>query len=412
MLAYEAAIERILAHVPAPKAARVPLQEALGCVLARAVVAGADLPGFNNSAVDGYALCVTPYNDLTHHSLRLIGQAEAGKPFRGLVRNGQVVRIFTGAPLPLGANAVVMQERVRVSPSGVLLSEPPEIGQHIRRRGEDIGAGKTVLKPGAVLRAQEIGLLAALGQSHVVVWSRPRIAVLTTGNELRPAGRRLAAGQIYDSNSAMLTALVQETGGLVRTSQTCPDSLSRLVRTLRSMLSSAKTDVILLAGGVSVGDKDLCREAFAKCGIRQIFWRVNIKPGMPFFFGKKGRALIFGLPGNPVSSYVTFREFAAPALAKLQGRAWQDPYSRPASLTKDLHVSKSRETHFVRVTSQGSNGTLTVAALDGQGSHHLRSLVEAQGWMRLRSSEGPWAMGARVLVRTDGAFQHADRASQ
>ena len=398
MLTYEKALTLIRNVTPSPRVALTLLQKAWGCVLAADVTAPCDLPSFDNSAVDGYALRLRGAAPAT--ALRLIGTAEAGRPFRGIVRAGEAVRIFTGASVPRGAQAVVMQEHVIRTTDTILLKRAPISGQHIRRRGEDIRRRTTVLRAGRTVRAQELGLLAALGLRAVRIHRRPTVAILTTGNELRPAGTRLAPGQIYDSNGPLLNALVHEAGGCVLTSERTDDRLQAITAKIRQGLAA---DVLLIAGGCSIGDKDFVRAALARCGVRPVFWRVNIKPGMPLFCGRRGRTVVFGLPGNPVSVFVTFREFVRPALTQLRGLTWRDGYRTPATLAHDLRVSATRRTHFVRVAATGSNGTLRVRALEGQGAHHLRSLVEADGWMRLSSEDGPWAAGASVLVQPEGA---------
>ncbi len=397
MLTYERALKRILRVTPRPAASPVALEDALGGVLVRSIVSRVDLPPFDNSAVDGYAVrCGSLRNGAVALVVRLIGRSEAGRPFAGVVKNSEAVRIFTGAPIPRGADAVVMQEHVRARGRALVIEKPPHRGQHIRRQGEDLKAGTQVLKAGTVLRPQELGLLAALGARSVRVVRRPIVAILATGDELRPAGSRLRPGHIYESNSVLLAACVQQLGlravrlGVVR------DRMRPLLSKIRNGLGA---DVLLISGGVSVGEKDLVRSALKTCGVKTILWRVSIKPGMPLFCGKRGRTMVFGLPGNPVSVYATFEEFVKPALLQLMGQTWQDGYTTPAVLAKDLAVSSTRRTHFIRVRCAGENGTMRVVPLAGQGSHQLRSLVDADGWIRMNSEQSPWSVGTRVLVK-------------
>ncbi len=408
MLTYEDALSKILSRTQPARAASIALKDALGLVLAQTAIAPIDLPSFHNSAVDGYALCITPHDGgFMRRTLRIIGCAEAGKPFKALVRPGQAVRIFTGAPIPLGANAVVMQERVTRAHTSITVDPWPELGQNIRQRGEDVQHKSAVLPQGTLLRAQELGLLAALGLARVAVYPRPTVAILTSGTELVGIGKRLPSGRIYDSNRVMLRALVQQAGALAVDLGSVPDQPTALMRAIRRGLAA---DMLLIAGGVSVGDKDFTRAALNRCGVREQFWRVNIKPGMPLFFGvhnKQGRRgrgrsakrLVFGLPGNPVSAFVTFQEFVAPAITAWMGRSLNDGYATSAKLSQELRVSTSRRTHFVRVLATGQNGTLRVAPLAGQGSHQLRSLTQADGWLRVDSSAGPWMAGTHVMVK-------------
>ena len=415
MLSYEEAQRRIARHTPPPRTARVPLREALGLVLARAVRAPGCLPRFDNAAVDGYAVR-TVHDDGSSAGWRVIGCAEAGRPFRGRLRSGQAVRVYTGAPIPTGTDAVIMQEDVETGDGAMTVRHPPSVGQHIRRAGEDVRRGDVVLRAGARLRPQSLGLLAALGCASAPVYRQPTVAILTTGSELRqPAaplrrgissaagtvpprsGARLRAGQIYDSNQPLLEALVRQAGAEPRMLGAAQDTLPALVRRLRRGLASA--DVLLIAGGVSVGDRDYVRPALRRCGVREIFWKVSIKPGMPLWFGRRGRTLVFGLPGNPVSVFVTFEEFVRSVLAALLGRRVKETYTDEAELAHDLRVSARRRTHFVRVRYVGRNGRLRVAPLEDQGSHHLRSLASADGWVRVQSEAGPWPAGHAVRVK-------------
>lgn len=406
MLTYEAALARILKQTPSPRIVHASLDEALGLVLAHPVIARQDLPQFDNSAVDGYAVHLNgsaPTNGHASAPLRVIGRAEAGRPFSGRVGTMQAVRILTGAQVPPGADAVVMQEQTMRQGDALRVQRWPSMGQHIRRRGEDLPQGSRALEAGTRLRPQEIGLLAALGYRHVPVMKPPMVTILVTGDELQPPSGPLKSGHIYESNSALLSALVQQVGargvrlGLAR------DGVPSLVRKIRQGLGA---DVCLVAGGISVGDKDLVREAMRRCGVRQLFWRVDIKPGMPLFVGKRGRTLVFGLPGNPVSVYVTFQEFVKPALYALLGRAWHDGYAEAAVLVDGLNVSHTRRTHFVRVKCSDHN-LLVAQPLTGQDSHHLRGLVEADGWIRVAADQGPWVAGARVMVKRRDAQHEA-----
>jgi len=375
----------------------VPLKASLNLVLGRPVMARGDLPQFDNSAVDGYA--IRPNGHASQMPLRMVGRAEAGRPFGGRVRPGEAVRILTGAPVPRGADAIVMQERVVRRGDQMTIQEWPAPGQNIRRRAEDLRRGTRVLEAGTSLRPQELGLLAALGVARVPVYPRPTVAILTTGNELRPSGARLKPGQIYESNGPLLHALIRQVGAQPIDLGVCRDTLAALARKVRRGLVC---DLLVISGGVSVGEKDFVRKAVVRCGVRPLFWQVDIKPGMPLFVGKRGRTLVFGLPGNPVSVFVTFEEFVKPALSRLMGREWQDPYREPAILRKDLRISRTRQTHFIRVRCS-QNHPLVAEPMDGQGSHRLRSLVEADGWIRMVSDDGPWSAGTRVLVKRGSA---------
>ena len=396
MLTYEDALQRIVKAAPAPRPARVALEDALGLTLARPIISRGDLPRFDNTAVDGYALRDCSQPEANGVRVRVVGCAAAGRPYRRRIGPGESVRVLTGGVIPRGAGCVVMQEQVTRQGDEIMVERWPAPGQHIRRKGEDCGRGARVLDAGRRLRAQELGLLASLGYRKVPVYPRPTVAILATGDEIRPPGSALKPGQIYESNGAMLSALVQQAGASVIRLGQVRDALRPLMAKIRKGLAC---DLLLISGGVSVGEKDFVRRAARRCGIHPIFWRVNIKPGMPLFLGACGRTLVFGLPGNPVSVFVTFEEFVKPALVRLMGRPWHDGYTTPATLAQDLTASATRRTHFVRVRCHGENGHVDVEPLDGQGSHRLLSLAEADGWIRVVSNEGPWPAGTPVLVK-------------
>jgi len=389
MLTSEEALALIQAQMPQPQVMRRPLEEALGLILARPVAARCDLPRFDNSAVDGYAVAVAPtvMSSPATATFKIVGASEAGRPFRGRIKCGEAVRILTGAAIPRGADAVIMQEQVTCNGQCVTVSQAPVLGQHIRRQREEIQRGEVALQAGTVLCPREIGWLAALGHREVPVYRRPVVGILITGDELRAPGSRLGAGEIYESNGALLSALVRQNRAEDRRLGIVIDKPAPLAAAIRRGVTS---DLLLISGGVSVGDRDFVRAACVACGVREIFWRVDIKPGMPLFFGKRGRTLVFGLPGNPVSVFVTFEAFVKPALHLLMGMTWCDEYSTPAVLDGPLHVSKNRRTHFIRIKCKtGADGVLRVRPSAGQGSHHLRSLAEADGWLRVNSDAIP-----------------------
>lgn len=394
MLTYNGALARILRATPAPRPARIPLAEALGLLLARPVIARVHLPGFDNTAVDGYAL-----GDTARSAFNVVGTAVAGRPWRGRLRPGDAARVLTGARLPRGTRAVAMQERTTFRGGELVLTEPVTLGRNIRRRGEDVVRGASVLPAGTAIRAHELGLLAALGESSVRVWPRPKVSAVACGDELVQPGRRLRAGQIFEANGTLLSGLVRESGAELAGCAVVADRMEVLERAIRAGL--AGSDVLVMCGGVSVGDRDFVKTAVARCGVTKVFWRVSIKPGMPLFFGTKGRTLVFGLPGNPVSVFVTWNEFVRPALDRLLGRPGGDPYRIPAVLGAPLTVSRGRRTHFVRITCLKRDGRIIATPVAAQGSHHLGSLAHADGWIRVDSSRGPLASGTVVEIRQE-----------
>ena len=340
MLSVEQALNFILANSKTLGVETVALTEALGRVLAEDVFAGEDAPSFANSAVDGYAVRAADVQTAgldTPILLPVSAEIHAGSPPKQSLQEGTVARILTGAPVPDGADAIVMQEDARIEANGVSILEAAKSGQHVRPAGEMWRTGDRILEAGTPIRASEIGLLATLGKGNIFVYRLPRVAVLSTGDELVEAEcEELPPGKLRDSNRPMLAALVREAGALLHSSAHIPDDLEQTETILRE-LSHPETgaDVIITAGGVSVGDRDFIKPALEKLGTLEL-WRVAMKPGKPIAYGRIGATQFFGLPGNPVSAYVTFELFARPMLWALSGRK-PDSLARPtvqATLTR------------------------------------------------------------------------------
>ncbi|MCF6313668.1 MAG: molybdopterin molybdotransferase MoeA, partial [Verrucomicrobiales bacterium] len=298
------------------------LAEALGRHAAVDVVAQVDLPSFDNSAMDGYAL---RYQDACEVGARLVvtGEQAAGADRALRVDEGEALRIFTGAPMPAGADAVIMQEDVRVIEleGGVRQIEVgdavDEVGEFVRRRGADVCVGQKIISAGENITPGRIGLLASQGVAELAVHALPRVAVVTTGDELIEPGTEMTAGHIFNSNGPMLAALVKSVLGCEAQRFHARDEAEVLKATLQQALD--ENDVVLIAGGVSVGDHDLVKPMLNELGVEMDFWRVRIKPGKPFLFGRRGDTQVFGLPGNPVAAYTTFLLFVAAALRKRAG---------------------------------------------------------------------------------------------
>ncbi len=354
--------------------------EALGRVLAQTVRSGVDVPPLDNSAMDGYAVRVA---DLAagDHSLPVSQRIAAGQAAQALLA-GTCARIFTGAPVPEGADAVVMQEHTQALPDGrIRFTQEIIEGQNIRSRGEDIAAGQTVLSPGLRLQAAALGVAASVGFERLSVFKRPRVAVLTTGNELVMPGQRLPAGAIYNSNRHTLRGLVQSTGAHSADLGIVPDNLASTCTALR--LAAQSHDLIITSGGVSVGEEDHLRAAVEAEGGLQ-FWALAIKPGKPFVFGwinreDGSRCLYMGLPGNPAASFVTFLLLVRPVLGMLAGEAWALP--QPLKLVADFdwpRADKRRE--FVRVRLDDAG---LVTLYPHQGSGVLTSAAWADGLVDL-----------------------------
>lgn len=383
----------------------VPIEAALGRIIAEPVRAAVDLPPWDNSAMDGYALRAVDIATAGPERpvvLEVVGDAPAGRPATAAVRAGTAVRIATGAPVPPGADAVVPVEETRPVTEGIpdpgaqpvpervaiLVAAP--VGASIRSRASDVAAGQVLLEAGAVLTPAAVGLVAGAGVSTVRVHRRPVVAVLATGDEVRRPGEPLGPVGIPDANGPGLRALARASGAEVVDLGIAPDRLEAVVDVLRAALGSA--DVVVVSGGVSVGPYDVVRTAFQTLGTVDL-WRVAIQPGKPFAFGTApgpdGRpTLLFGLPGNPVSSFVTFDLFVRPALRALAGRPPGGERIEPAVILEPARKSAGRRAYLRVVLDRDPDGRprrdelgrLLVRLAGGQGSHVLSALVAADGY--------------------------------
>lgn len=375
VLSVEQALERILAVVHILESERVPLLEAVDRVLAETIVASRDLPPLTNAAMDGYAV---RGSDVVHVpvELRLIGQAPAGSVSRAVIESGTAVRIMTGAPLPVGADTVVPFEHTIQQGDRVQVLQTTPIGANIRPAGEDVRAGQKVLSPGQVLRPQEIGMLAALGRTHVQVIRRPRVAILATGDEVVSPGQTPAPGQIWDANSYTVAAQVQRYGGIPLLMGIVCDQETQVRQKMRQAVQE-HVDFIITSGGVSIGDFDLVKQVLAVEG-EMHFWSLNMKPGRPLAFGVVSGIPLLGLPGNPVAAMVSTELFAQPALRKMQGFTdWSRPRLR-ARLAQPI-VRKDRRRHYLRVRLESSPEGWQAILTGDQGSGILSSLVLSDG---------------------------------
>jgi molybdopterin molybdotransferase len=390
----ETAVARIRAEMPAPQPEPVPLAAARGRVLAESVRASLDLPPFTNSAVDGYAVRAAETSGASVGApvrLRRCGRVAAGDSAAILLGPGECARVFTGAPVPVNADAVVMQEDTRQEADQVWVLDAALPGENVRDRGEDVRCGAEVAGAGTEVSEGVIGLLGALGVGSVQVGRRPRVGILVTGSELREAGATLAPGQIYESNRAMLAALVERSGGVARSYPIVADTLAATRAALERALG--ENDLVVTCGGVSVGKLDFVKEAFEACGGTLHFWRIAMRPGKPFVFGRWNESFLFGLPGNPVSAFVTYLLLVRPAVRHWQGAAEVTLPSRPAVLGEAIGNPGDRR-HFVRVRWDDSG---RVVSAGKQGSHVLTSLAAAQALLEV-PPQTQWAAGRSVTV--------------
>jgi molybdopterin molybdotransferase len=373
MITEEEARDRILEAVSTKPERTVFLSDTLNCFSARDVVARLPLPTFDNSAMDGYAVVASSSRKGTR--LRVIGEQPAGADRQLRISHGEAARIFTGAPIPAGADAIVMQEDTTREGNEVVVNVDVDLGEFIRRRGADLAEDQKILGRGEQIRPTTIALLASQGFSDVTIGGEVNAAILSTGDELVMPGKKLNEGQIYDSNSTLLQALLQGCGASVTAAEHCPDQPEPLLKAIRRGIEN---QVLVITGGVSVGEHDLVQSALRSIGAKIDIWRVAIKPGKPFLFGQAGGCAVFGLPGNPVSAFVTFLQFVRPAILKMMGANNVDLGKVPAKLTMDL-TNQGNRPHYIR--GKIENGTF--APIGRQESHALFGLKQSNALLRV-----------------------------
>ena len=379
---------------------RVPVRAALGRVLAQEIVPQIDVPGHDNSAMDGYAVRSADLSLSQETSLREIGSAFAGRVFQGRMQKGECVRVMTGAVMPAGADTVVVQELCRAENGRVAVPPGQKAGQNVRAAGEDLKAGVAVLRPGQWLRAAELGLIASLGIGELSVRRRLRVAFFSTGDELASIGAPLKPGEVYDSNRYTLHGMLQGLGVEIIDLGVVRDDPALLEAAFRK--AAAGADAIITTGGVSVGEADFVRQLMAKLG-EVLFWKIAMRPGRPMAFGRiasgTDAAILFGLPGNPVAVMVTFCQFVRDALLFLGGRtdAFEVPLLRAASATPIRKVPG--RTEYQRGIVYRDGDAWKVRTTGQQGSGVLRSMSEANCFIVLEHERGAVRAGEPVQVQ-------------
>ena len=377
MISEEKARRRIFEGIQCLSSRRLSISQALGCFAAEDYFASLPLPAFDNSAMDGYAVVASSCK--RGQRLRVTGEQPAGRDRQLSISPGEAVRIFTGAPLPRGADAIVMQEDVTRDDAEIVVNTDVSVGEFVRRRGCDLSEGQKILATGERIGAATLALLASQGFTEVMVGGEVKSAIVSTGDELVKPGEKLEPGQIYETNSALLQALLQRCGTSAQSVQYCPDTWDSVTRVLERGMQH---HVLIISGGVSVGEHDLVQSALRALGASIDIWRVAIKPGKPFLFGRFGQCAVFGLPGNPVSAFVTFLQFVRPAILKMMGATKLDLPEAPAKLTADL-INDSDRPHYVRGKLEDRKFT----PVGRQESHALFGLSQSNALLRVAVGE-------------------------
>jgi molybdopterin molybdotransferase len=388
LLTVPEALRAVLGRAHPLDAEETALATAVGRVLASPATSLNDLPPFASSAMDGFALQA----DDTPGELTVTARIAAGSPVHDEVRPGEAMAISTGGEVPAGADAVVPIEQVRDSGSTVLIHQLVARGDNIRPRGGDVAAGVTVVPAGVVLGPAQLGAIAAAGLPTVRCTRRPRVAVVITGNELRQPGEPLGPGEIYEANGPILDAQIRSAGAELEGLSRVPDDGDLLRAALASALD---VDVVVTTGGASVGEHDLVRRIATELGVEELFWGVAVRPGRPIAFGTRGATLVFGLPGNPVSSLVGLELFFRPALLALQGPGEPGPRFRPGRLTVAAHRNGERDA-LLRARAVFDADDVMLTPLGGQESHMIARAAGAQALVLVPRGEGELVAGSAV----------------
>lgn len=376
MTGLEEARAQILQSVGNMGRETVPLKHAAGRIAADSLMANHDLPLFDNSGMDGFAvrsIDVSRATMVKPARLRVVGKIAAGEQWPKRIEEETAIRVFTGSAMPSGADAVVMQEDTIEDPNGIQILEPVKPYENVRLKGEDVRKGDVILREGVAITPSLVGLIGALGTAEISVFQRVKVGLLATGSELQESGTPAAEGKVFESNRAMLASFIQRLGAEPTVYPIVRDDLNDTKAALTKAFD--ENHVVVTSGGVSVGEFDYVKQAFEGIGGKQNLWKVNIKPGKPFVFGRKADKFLFGLPGNPVSAIVTFVLLVRPALLRMQGAMNVDLPSHSGVLSEPF-TNKGDRRHFVRVCVEG-NGKVRLSGT--QASHMLSSLAAGNG---------------------------------
>ena len=398
MIQVQEALDKILSQIQFKGVEKVPLDQALGRVLTEDIVSRINNPPLDNSAMDGYALIAEDIESATPENpvkLEVVEEIAAGYTAKGTLKPGQTMRIMTGAPIPPGANAVLMQEDTQKDGDSILCLDKADVEENIREAGEDVRIGEGVLKKGTTLSPAHIGMLAVIGRSQIAVSQRPTVSILSTGDEILELDETPQGPQIFNSNGHMLAAQIKSAGGIPVYLGIAKDTEKDLMEKFEWAL---KADIVVSSGGVSVGDYDLVKSTLQKMGQDMLFWKVAMKPGKPLAFGRIGKTPIFGLPGNPVSSFVSFEQFVRPSLRKVLGCSDLSHKTVQAKLTRTIHKKPGR-LHFLSSIVTWADGEYTVTPAGEQGSGILKSAANANGLLIFPLEAEEIKQGQEVAVQ-------------
>ena len=398
MIQVQEALDKILCQIQFKGVERVPLGQALGRVLTEDVVSRINNPPLDNSAMDGYAVIAEDIQSATPENpvkLEMVEEIAAGYTAKGTLKPGQTMRIMTGAPIPPGADAVLMQEDTQKDGNAILCLDKADVAENIRRAGEDVKIGEGVIKKGTTLSPAHIGMLAVIGRSQIAVSQRPTVAILSTGDEILELDETPQGPQIFNSNGHMLAAQIKSAGGIPVYLGIAKDTEKDLMEKFEWAL---KADIVVSSGGVSVGDYDLVKSTLQKMGQDMLFWKVAMKPGKPLAFGRIGKTPIFGLPGNPVSSFVSFEQFVRPSLRKVLGCSDLSHKTVQAKLTRTINKKPGR-LHFLSSIVSWTDGEYTVTPAGEQGSGILKSAANANGLLIFPLEAEEIKQGQEVAVQ-------------
>ena len=411
MISVEEALEKILSHIQPLGTEKISLPDALGRVIAEDVYAKRDIPPLDNSGMDGYAVRSVDVAQATRdHPIRLevVEDLPAGFVSKKVLQKRQAIRIMTGAPIPKGSDAVIPAEETAKEGSEAVIFKSTVPGDCIRKAGEDVKKGDCVISSGDVIRPSEIGMLASVSRSSILVVQRPLVAILCTGEELVDVDEELSEVRIVSSNSYTLAAQVKDCGAIPIQLGIAKDRKEEITSKLRQGL---RADVLISSAGVSVGDYDFVKDVLRDLGMEMVFWKVAMKPGRPLAFGTIGAKPVFGLPGNPVSSMVSFEQFVRPSILKMSGHQNLFRPTLKAELLEDIE-KKIGLVHFVRCRLFREGGKICASTTGEQGSGILSSMVKAQGLIVIpRDVKGVHAGEVVSVILLDPTFFHTPMPS-